>query len=210
MGLVRQLSVMFREQRCEQEHRSGLLAPLQVSSTVVRCGTADARYLPGPIQSSFQRCSLHSASRAFRQSLLTAQQAVASTPQLRSDARPCVRALPSSGKKKSHGWCDFASSTAVLDQRGGFSPNDTVTISAEIFVLHESVTFERDGGSEYSSSSGSGEIMSGKFIWRVLNWSLFSEMIKTQKIMSPVFPAGECSLRLSVYQSLVVRSQGPI
>eukprot|EP00897_Mesotaenium_endlicherianum_P001858 jgi/Mesen1/16/ME1053887C03907 len=28
-------------------------------------------------------------------------------------------------------------------------------------------------------------------------------MIKTQKIMSPVFPAGECNLRLSVYQSSV-------
>ena len=28
-------------------------------------------------------------------------------------------------------------------------------------------------------------------------------MIKTQKIMSPAFPAGECSLRLSVYQSTV-------
>jgi hypothetical protein len=38
---------------------------------------------------------------------------------------------------------------------------------------------------------------------QVHNFSLFKEMIKTQKIMSPVFPAGECNLRLSVYQSSV-------
>lgn len=31
-------------------------------------------------------------------------------------------------------------------------------------------------------------------------------MTETQKIMSPCFPAGECSLRLSVYQSQVVRA----
>ena len=44
---------------------------------------------------------------------------------------------------------------------------------------------------------------SGKFVWTVRNLALFREMIKTQKIMSPAFPAGECSLRLSVYQSTV-------
>ena len=53
-------------------------------------------------------------------------------------------------------------------------------------------------------SSGSGDSnASGKFSWRVHNFPLFREMIKTQKIMSPVFMAGECSLRLSVYQSSV-------
>ena len=35
------------------------------------------------------------------------------------------------------------------------------------------------------------------------NFSLFKEMIRTQKLMSPAFVAGECSLRLSVYQSSV-------
>ena len=40
-------------------------------------------------------------------------------------------------------------------------------------------------------------------MWTVRNLALFREMIKTQKIMSPAFPAGECSLRLSVYQSTV-------
>ncbi len=44
---------------------------------------------------------------------------------------------------------------------------------------------------------------SGRFTWRVHNFPLFRDMIKAQKIMSPVFTAGECSLRLSVYQSSV-------
>jgi hypothetical protein len=43
-------------------------------------------------------------------------------------------------------------------------------------------------------------VLAGKFTWTVRNFSLFREMIKTQKIMSPAFPAGECKLRLSVYQ----------
>ncbi|MCL7025321.1 hypothetical protein MKW94_025380 [Papaver nudicaule] len=47
------------------------------------------------------------------------------------------------------------------------------------------------------------DVLSGKFTWKVNNFSLFKEMIKTQKIMSPVFPAGECNLRISVYQSSV-------
>ena len=38
---------------------------------------------------------------------------------------------------------------------------------------------------------------------QVRNFGLFRDMIKTQKIMSPAFSAGECSLRLSVYQSAV-------
>ena len=40
-------------------------------------------------------------------------------------------------------------------------------------------------------------------LWQVCNFGLFRDMIKTQKIMSPAFSAGECSLRLSVYQSAV-------
>ncbi len=57
---------------------------------------------------------------------------------------------------------------------------------------------------QVSSSVSSGDTnASGKFSWRVHNFPLFREMIKTQKIMSPVFMAGECSLRLSVYQSSV-------
>ncbi|PIN24023.1 Ubiquitinyl hydrolase 1 [Handroanthus impetiginosus] len=48
-----------------------------------------------------------------------------------------------------------------------------------------------------------GDVLSGKFTWKVHNFSLFKEMIKTQKIMSPVFPAGECNLRISVYQTVV-------
>ena len=38
---------------------------------------------------------------------------------------------------------------------------------------------------------------------KVHNFGLFRDMIKSQKIMSPAFPAGDCNLRLSVYQSPV-------
>ncbi|XP_073389366.1 uncharacterized protein [Physcomitrium patens] len=107
-----------------------------------------------------------------------------------------------SGKKKSHGWCDFTPSSTVLDGKGGFVVNEAVLITAEILVVHESVSFSREN--EVPASGGLvPEVLSGKFTWKVHNLSLFKEKIKTQKIMSPVFPAGDCSLRLSVYQSSV-------
>ena len=107
-----------------------------------------------------------------------------------------------SGKKKSHGWCDFTPSSTVLDVKGGFVVNEAVLITAEILVLHESVSFSRENELP-ATGVPVPEVLSGKFTWKVHNLSLFKEMIKTQKIMSPVFPAGECSLRLSVYQSSV-------
>ncbi|MCO5581700.1 hypothetical protein L7F22_035589 [Adiantum nelumboides] len=107
-----------------------------------------------------------------------------------------------SGKKKSHGWCDFTPSATVSDPKAGFLVSDTVLITAEILVLHESVSFSREN--ELQPILGPmPEVLSGKFTWKVHNFALFKEMIKTQKIMSPVFPAGECNLRLSVYQSSV-------
>ncbi|XP_059459860.1 uncharacterized protein LOC132189240 [Corylus avellana] len=120
-----------------------------------------------------------------------------------------------SSKKKSHGWCDFTPSSTVFDSKLGFiSGNDAVLITADILILNESISFTRDNNevqsssasSTISSSVGAGpvsDVLSGKFTWKVHNFSLFKEMIKTQKIMSPVFPAGECNLRISVYQSSV-------
>ena len=46
-------------------------------------------------------------------------------------------------------------------------------------------------------------LVAGRFLWTVNNFALFREMIKTQKVMSPCFPAGDCNFRLSVYQSTV-------
>ncbi|KAL2236216.1 UNVERIFIED_CONTAM: hypothetical protein Sindi_1353800 [Sesamum indicum] len=121
-----------------------------------------------------------------------------------------------SSKKKSHGWCDFASLNSVLDPKVGFlhSSNDCILITADILILHESFSFSRDNydvqANNVSTMGGGGvigpvvgDVLSGKFTWKVHNFSLFKEMIKTQKIMSPVFPAGECNLRISVYQSVV-------
>lgn len=112
-----------------------------------------------------------------------------------------------SSKKKSHGWCDFTPSAAILDPRAGFlsPPSDSLLITADILLLHESVSFSRDSAASASldSSSSLADVLSGKFSWKVHNFGLFRDMIKTQKIMSPVFPAGDCNLRISVYQSSV-------
>ncbi|KAF7817264.1 ubiquitin carboxyl-terminal hydrolase 7 [Senna tora] len=121
-----------------------------------------------------------------------------------------------SSKKKSHGWCDFTPSSTVLDPKLGYMfNNDSVLITADILILNESINFTRDNNELQSSASSSSvisssvvagpvsDVLSGKFTWKVHNFSLFKEMIKTQKIMSPVFPAGECNLRISVYQSSV-------
>ncbi|KAL6534108.1 hypothetical protein OROHE_013941 [Orobanche hederae] len=121
-----------------------------------------------------------------------------------------------SSKKKSHGWCDFASLNSLLDPKVGFLhlSNDCILITADILILHESFSFSRDNYDPQANNAsimGGGGVMgpvvgdntSGKFTWKVHNFSLFKEMIKTQKIMSPVFPAGECNLRISVYQSMV-------
>ncbi|KAK2994181.1 hypothetical protein RJ640_018166 [Escallonia rubra] len=114
-----------------------------------------------------------------------------------------------SSKKKSHGWCDFTPSASILDAKSGFLlNNDSIIITADILVLNEAVNFTRDNNEALSSGMLSsqgpvGDVSSGKFTWKVHNFSLFREMIKTQKIMSPVFPAGECNLRISVYQSSV-------
>ncbi|KAE8674412.1 FAR1-related sequence 6 isoform 1 [Hibiscus syriacus] len=117
-----------------------------------------------------------------------------------------------SSKKKSHGWCDFTPS-AVFDSKLGYLfNNDAVLITADILILNETVNFARDTNDVQSSlssmissvvSSPVSDVLSGKFTWKVRNFSVFKEMIKTQKIMSPVFPAGECNLRISVYQSSV-------
>ncbi|XP_031377556.1 uncharacterized protein LOC116192981 isoform X2 [Punica granatum] len=128
-------------------------------------------------------------------------------------------------KKRSHGWCDFTPASTILDPKLGYLfNNDSLLITADILVLNESVSFSRDSnnnnnssysnsnnGESQSGASGSSsavvvpmtDVSSGKFTWKVHNFSLFKEMIKTQKIMSPVFPAGECNLRISVYQSSV-------
>ncbi|CAK9154119.1 unnamed protein product [Ilex paraguariensis] len=116
-----------------------------------------------------------------------------------------------SSKKKSHGWCDFTPSNSILEPKLGFLfNNDCVLVTADILILNESVNFTRDNNELQSNILSNlivtgpvGDVLSGKFTWKVHNFSLFKEMIKTQKIMSPVFPAGECNLRISVYQSSV-------
>jgi hypothetical protein len=89
-----------------------------------------------------------------------------------------------SGKKRSHGWCDFAP-LAPLAQPG-FCLDDTLVITAEIMVLHESVAFEREGAPRPDGDGAVSvlpvaaaalptglDVLAGKFTWRVHNFSLF-------------------------------------
>ncbi|KAL5211895.1 hypothetical protein ABZP36_022742 [Zizania latifolia] len=97
-----------------------------------------------------------------------------------------------SSKKRSHGWCDFAPSSAAAAYL--FPPHESLVIAADISVLSEAASFSD---------------ADGRFTWKVLNFAIFREMIHTQKIMSPAFfptataGSSDCGLRISVYQSNV-------
>ncbi|CAL9234010.1 unnamed protein product [Arabidopsis halleri] len=110
-----------------------------------------------------------------------------------------------SSKKRSHGWCDFTLNSSILDPKMGFLfNNDSLLITADILILNESVSFSIGNNNELNSIAGPmPDVLSGNFTWRVNNFSLFKETMKTQKITSPVFVAGECYLRIGVYQSVV-------
>lgn len=111
-----------------------------------------------------------------------------------------------SPKKKSHGWCDFTPSAAILDSKQGFCVSDSIVVSADILLLKEEYSFQRDPEPSSSGSTSAvmnSDVLAGKFTWKVHNISMFMEVMSMQKIMSPVFPAGGCQLRLSVYQSMV-------
>ncbi|XP_010431620.1 PREDICTED: uncharacterized protein LOC104715953 [Camelina sativa] len=108
-----------------------------------------------------------------------------------------------SSKKKSHGWCDYALNSSILDPKMGFLfNNDSLLITADILILNESVSFSFDDNNEENFIAGPmPDVLSGEFTWKVHNFSLFKEMLKSQKMMSPAFPAGECNFRISIYQS---------
>ncbi|KAG7572172.1 TRAF-like [Arabidopsis suecica] len=110
-----------------------------------------------------------------------------------------------SSKKRSHGWCDFTLNSSILDPKMGFLfNNDSLLITADILILNESVSFSIDNNNELNSVAGPmPDVLSGNFTWRVNNFSLFKEMMKSQKITSPVFPAGDSYLRICVYLSVV-------
>lgn len=110
-----------------------------------------------------------------------------------------------SPKKKSHGWCDFTPSATILDGKSGFCVSDSIVVSADILLLQEEYSFQRDPepGTGAPGAGMHSDVLAGKFTWKVHNISMFMEVMSMQKIMSPVFPAGGCQLRLSVYQSTV-------
>ncbi|XP_022729174.1 uncharacterized protein LOC111284647 isoform X2 [Durio zibethinus] len=111
-------------------------------------------------------------------------------------------------KKKTIGWGDFGLATSVFDPKSGFFKNGSLLVSVEISILDESVSFSRDNNNnevEYSVSSlgCNSLVLNGKFTWKVKNFSLFKEMIKTQKIVSPDFQVGEVVVHIKVYKTKV-------
>ena len=112
-----------------------------------------------------------------------------------------------SPKKKSHGWSDFAQSSIVLDTKFGFLVNDTMTILADIRVLNDSLTVSQDNNetkSQLATISGSGsDVLDGRITWRLKNFVVFKDIFKTQKLVSPAFQVGECSVRICIYRSWI-------
>lgn len=71
-----------------------------------------------------------------------------------------------SGKKRSHGWCDFTATGPLLDARSLCLRDDTLELRADVLLLHESCTFEPlDGGSVEGGAEGEGS-QSGRFTWK--------------------------------------------
>ena len=98
--------------------------------------------------------------------------------------RLSLKALPCrhrfSAKKKSHGWCDFGPSSTVLDslQR---QHTAAPVVTADIQTLQESISFARDGelsGGSNLAGVGTGEVLGGKYTWKLHNFSMFRETVR--------------------------------
>lgn len=72
-----------------------------------------------------------------------------------------------SAKRKSHGWCDFAQSSIVLDPTTGFAVNDTILVTADILVLSEQTQSVKENEPITAATNASTEVLSGKFTWKV-------------------------------------------
>ncbi|KFM27625.1 Ubiquitin carboxyl-terminal hydrolase 12 [Auxenochlorella protothecoides] len=99
-------------------------------------------------------------------------------------------------------WCDFAPHAALTEPGGAAgSLPESVELSLDITILAESTSFSRDPDLSGRVPGASDPCMAGKFLWTVQNFTAFQPLLKTQKIMSPAFTAGDIMLRLSVYVS---------
>lgn len=101
------------------------------------------------------------------------------------------------GKEVLFRWEKFAVSSEILEPRSGFMINDSLLLRADVRILDESITFPGNNVAEESNSSNV-----GKFSWKISNFSLFKEAIKTQRITSPTFRIGLYEYRLCVHESL--------
>jgi|APGre2960657444_1045066.scaffolds.fasta_scaffold01760_6 hypothetical protein len=174
--------------------------PSTVGGYVVRLllyPRGDSQALPGylslylQVSDSRQPSGKWECFASYRLSVLHARDAAA-----KSVARDSWHRF--SGKKRSHGWCDFTPAGALVDPRTGFCDQDTLSVSAEIIILQESVAFDHldaggaappagradageATGAAVAVAAGGGcpvipsgpDVLSGKFTWRVHNFSLF-------------------------------------
>jgi hypothetical protein len=92
-----------------------------------------------------------------------------------------------------------------MDCKSGCCVNDCIVVSADILLPKEEYSFQRDREPTGSTAVlvSNSDVLAGKFTWKVHRISMRMEAMSMQKIMSPVFPAGGCQLRLAVYQSMV-------
>lgn len=108
---------------------------------------------------------------------------------------------------KDWGWREFLTLTSLFDQDAGFLVQDTVVFSAEVLILKETVTMQEfsDEDSEICSSSSGYQIDTlpkhPSFTWKVENFLSFKDIMETRKIFSKYFQAGDCELRIGVYES---------
>ncbi|XP_057967944.1 uncharacterized protein LOC131157651 [Malania oleifera] len=98
-------------------------------------------------------------------------------------------------RKTSHG-CKFTRSS-ILDPKLGFYFDDSLLIVVEIRVLKD-LLWCRDNNDLNSAS----DVLSGNYTWKIQNFSVFQEVIATQRITSPVIKAGPFNLALSLSQSV--------
>ncbi|XVF48034.1 hypothetical protein PTKIN_Ptkin03bG0158100 [Pterospermum kingtungense] len=114
-------------------------------------------------------------------------------------------------RKRAIGWSDFGLSTSLFDPKSGFLKDGYLLVSVEISVLDESFSFSKDNNNnnnsevEYciSSLGCNAVVLNGKLTWKVKNFSLFKEMIKTLKIVSSVFQIGEVEVHVNVFKTKV-------
>ena len=111
-----------------------------------------------------------------------------------------------SGDNTSLGWNDYMRMSDFLAPNAGYLVEDTAVFSASFHVIKESSTFSKNASSLGSrmSTAKKGDGYSGKFLWRIDNFTRLKDLLKKRKITglcikSRRFQVGSRDCRLIVY-----------